>query len=164
MAKEIPLTKGYVAIVDDEDYERVAEFKWHAVVTETGLVRPRRNSTKECQQTELHRFILEPKDGEFVDHINGDTLDNRRANLRVCNKSQNAANTPKTGKKTHSKYKGVSYLNHAKKWLAYIRVNYKQKHLGYFTKQEEAAKAYDIAAEENFGEFARLNFPRKEAK
>jgi hypothetical protein len=91
-----------------------------------------------------------------VDHINGDTLDNRRANLRVCTKSENNRNRRKLHPTT-SRFKGV-YKN-TKPWIALIECNGKQFVLGRFASEEEAALAYDKAAKEHFGSFARLNFP-----
>lgn len=104
----------------------------------------------------LHRVILNPVDGQMVDHINHDKLDNRRSNLRICTNRQNTSNQQLRSKNT-SGYKGVVWFKDRQKWRAGIKVNYKFKHLGYFDDILEAAKAYDVAARKYFGEFAKLN-------
>jgi hypothetical protein len=106
----------------------------------------------------MHRQIANPPDGKEVDHINGVTLDNRRENLRVCSHSQNMHNRRLRQKNNKSGYKGVHWLARTKRWVAEIRVNGKSRHLGYFTEKTDAARAYDTAAAECFGEFAHLNF------
>ncbi len=117
----------------------------------------------------LHRIIMERMIGrrlhskEFVDHINHDKLDNRRENLRLATHQQNKWNTKKPSSRTDtpftSKYKGVSLFKKNGRWTASIRINGKSKRLGYFSTEEDAARAYDIAARANFGEFACCNFP-----
>ena len=103
----------------------------------------------------LHRLIMGNPEGS-VDHINGDQEDNRRENLRSCNQSQNCANS-KISRNNTSGYKGVSWNRALKKWHAYIMVNRKRIHLGYFASKIRAARAYDKAATQYFGKFARLN-------
>jgi hypothetical protein len=163
MTCEIPLTRGYVALVDEEDYERLFTCSWFAHVTHGGLKvyasgRPPARGVR--RQVLMHRFIvgLDTCEGHEVDHINGDTLDNRRGNLRLCSRRQNGANMqPRAGKR----FKGAWYLARTDRWGSQIKVNYKRLHLGYFATEEEAARAYDQAALEHFGEFARLNFPQE---
>lgn len=105
--------------------------------------------------TRLHRLIMQVRDEKIVvDHRNGNTLDNRRENLRGCIQRNNARNRDKSKTKLTSKYKGVHWC---KGWMAQIRVNYKKLHLGTFKIEEDAAKAYNEAALKHFGEFARLN-------
>ena len=106
----------------------------------------------------LHRYIMKVTDPDIlVDHKNKDTLDNRRENLRTCDKSQNAANSgPRSGK-----YKGVYYRKDTNKWIAQFTYLGKTKHLGSFNSVENAARAYDKAAFEQHGKFAYLNFPKK---
>lgn len=101
----------------------------------------------------LHREILQVMPGEFVDHINRDIYDNRRSNLRICTRSQNAANSPPPSGR---KYKGV-WLRESGRYRAMIRVRRKAYHLGHFDTAEEAASAYNKAAILHFGEFAHLN-------
>jgi len=121
-------------------------------------------------QPKIHRLIMsrmlgrDLKKGEHVDHINGNGLDNRRSNLRISSNSQNHANTKKQRGNYSSKYKGVCWIKNVKKWAAYIGSNkkgsiVKRKYLGYYKIEEEAARAYDKAAKEHYGEFAGLNFP-----
>lgn len=107
----------------------------------------------------LHQLTAGAVAGEEVDHKNGDTLDNRRDNLRACKHSENGRNLKKWSTPTSSCYKGVSFHKQSGKWRAYITLKGKQKYLGGFVIEEEAADAYDNAAAEFFGEFARLNFP-----
>lgn len=103
----------------------------------------------------LHRLVMgSPK--ASVDHANGNKLDNRRENLRVCNQSQNCANS-QLSKNNKSGYKGVSWNKALRKWHAYIMVNRKKKHLGYFSDKLQAAKAYNLAAQEYFADYAKLN-------
>lgn len=104
----------------------------------------------------LHRVIMNAPPGVQVDHINGDTLDNRRCNLRLCTHKENGHNRKLQG--GTSKFKGVTWHKRDRKWQAGIRHNGKQIHLGYFNDDVEAARAYDRAARKYFGEFARVNF------
>jgi len=109
------------------------------------------------KNTAMHRFIMKPPDDLVVDHIDGNGLNNTRANLRICTYQQNIFNRKGWGK--DSKYKGVSWDKRSKKWRAKIRYNSKDKHLGVFEDEIEAAKEYDKEAAKLFGEFAYLNFP-----
>lgn len=155
MSKEIKLTKGYITIVDDEDFERVSKFKWQVSVTKTNnYARRTVGSGKNKKTIRLHNYVLEIQD--TVDHINGDGLDNRKENLRVCRREENAKNR-KLNCNNISGYKGVR-LEYGK-WRAQIKVNGKRVHLGMFAEKMDAAKAYDEAALKYHGEFARLNFP-----
>ncbi len=107
----------------------------------------------------LHRLVLGAKQGECVDHINGNKLDNRRANLRLCNNRENGRNRSGPAKSNLSGYRGVSWN---RGWFARINVEDKTIHLGRFKTKEQAAKAYDRAALQYFGAFAgKLNFPHK---
>lgn len=108
----------------------------------------------------LHQLILgPPPDGHLIDHRNGNGLDNRRRNLRFANNSQNMANARKSSVPKSSRFKGVHWHKCAKKWCAAVVHHGRRKHLGLFAVEEDAARAYDKAALEHFGEFARLNFP-----
>lgn len=164
--KEIPLTKGYTAIVDDEDYERFGGFKWcaskgvadrtyYAVRATTGP-HPTRKTIR------LHRAILGAPAGTQVDHVNRDGLDNRRANLRLATRSQNRANSEKRIDGLASRFKGVCWERSRGRWMARIGVDGRKRHLGYFDDEEQAARAYDRAARAQWGEFARPNFPQEE--
>jgi hypothetical protein len=107
----------------------------------------------------MHRHILGLSQGDpEVDHVNGDRLDNRRANLRFPpTRSEAMANQAKQQRLTSSRYKGVTWSKYAKRWSAQIKINRKMRYLGYFDTQEEAALAYNAAAIEVWGEFAHPN-------
>jgi hypothetical protein len=147
---EIPLTQGKVALIDDEDYDKIKDYKWYAC---------RRRSVFVAQTWDskfMHRIIMDAKSGEMVDHINGDPLDNRRQNLRLVTNKQNLQNSCKWTKGT-SQYKGVSWQSTRHKWLAQIMVDGKVKFLGYHETELEAAKAYNEGAVKYFGEYANVN-------
>lgn len=152
MPKIIPLTRGRFAIVDDEDYNRIASFKWHYMNTGYAAT-----TYDQGRKTYLHRFVIKAKDGEQVDHVNMDKLDCRKENLRTCSNQQNSANKTKQVNNT-SGYKGVTWDKTNKKWIAEIMVNKKSKKLGRYSSAEDAARAYNEAAKKYFGEFARTNF------
>lgn len=162
MTKEIIMARGITTIVDDEDYEWAKDYTWWSNVKRFYVMTRKHKKDKWLY---LHRMIMEKTHGDIgkshVDHISGNVLDNRRCNLRLCTRTQNMQNMGKFTTDTHSKYKGVCYLvstqKRRKRWLAYIEVNKKRKYLGYFMTEEEAALAYNQAAVEYYGEFARLN-------
>jgi hypothetical protein len=134
------------------DEYRVAPSGGPHVRTRYLRARPPGRGTK---QTALHRIIMQAPPGMLVDHINGDTFDNRRANLRICTSAENARNS--RGKNGISGFKGVYPAN--SRWSAVINVDGRQIYLGVFASKEKAARAYDRAAIEHHGEFARFNFP-----
>lgn len=155
MTKEIPLTRGMVALVDDEDYERVSEFKWCAQLRNGNFYAVRTERGKNIQ---MHRFLTGFISFLVVDHKNGNTLDNTRKNLRVCTSNQNKLNSKKR-KDSAMKYKGIKFHKKGIKiYQAAIKMNGVTKSLGYYATPEEAARAYDAKARELFGEFARCNF------
>jgi hypothetical protein len=150
---EIPLTQGRVAIVDDADFEWLGSLKWCAHGRGRKAYACRREKGK---MVLMHRMILPVGLGEEIDHVDGDRLNNTRANLRACTRSQNNANQPKKpGGSTP--FKGVSF-NHGR-YRARIQVARIVYKLGWFDTAVEAALAYDAAARQHFGPFARLNFP-----
>lgn len=161
--KWVGLTQGFTALVDDEDYERVSEFKWHAHVYRRSdgsvwNVYAQRHVIVNGQRTtqSLHRFLLNDPEGLQVDHVNGDGLDNRRENIRLCSHAENGRNRkPQSG--GSSAFNGVYWHKLACKWVAQINVAGKRYSLGLFQKEEDAAKAYDAAAINLFGAFARTN-------
>jgi hypothetical protein len=152
----INLTQGYVTIVDDEDYEIIGRYKWCALKSGKNIYAARHMPGNHKKFLLMHRELLKAQDTILVDHINHNTLDNRRENLRPCSCSQNLMN--KNSHKGLSKYKGVHFHKANKKWVAGIRHFGKQLYLGSYSIEEDAAKAYDIKAAELFGEFALLNF------
>jgi hypothetical protein len=161
--KQIALNQGRFAIVDDEDFERLSHHKWKCWYIKEGdrLSYVKAQVNKKNQY--LHRLIMDACDGQIVDHINGDTLDNRKCNLRICTASDNSRNQRKR-KSTLSKYKGLGKGRGRKKWQVQIMVNKKRVTAGFFTDEIEAAKAYDAAARQYYGEFAATNFEDKETQ
>jgi hypothetical protein len=161
---QIPLKTGIFALVDEEDYGIVSGIKWYAATSRTRqdgkyrvigrLFAPRKNIY-------MHRLIMNAPKGMEVDHINGDPLDNRRINLRICTRSQNAKNIIKHIENGSSKYKGVSFDFVNRKWKSRIQCNRKEIWIGRFDSEIEAAKAYDRAAKELYGEFACPNFQKE---
>jgi len=150
--------------VDDADLEWLSRWKWCAG-SFAGKVYATR--TEKCANggkasVLMHRQILGmvAHDGRVCDHKDGDRLNNRRGNLRECTHSQNHANKKKTARpRDQSQFKGVSFHRHSGLWHGRIQINKKQISLGYFKNEVETARAYDAAARQHFGEFARLNFP-----
>lgn len=158
MCREIPLTKGMVAIVDEADFEWLSRFKWCASKGNSGEFYAVRNLRKgsKPRQVLMHREIISAQERELVDHRNHDTLDNRRENLRKATKQQNQSNQrPQNGRT--SAFKGVCWDVAGKKWRAYIVVNKRQYSLGRFGDEKSAAAAYNHAAMELHGEFAYIN-------
>jgi hypothetical protein len=162
--KEIPLTQGKVALVDDEDYERINKHKWYA---RKGVYTfyAQRYVTKNGKDIVIgmhHQVLGVIEARPRTDHKDQNGLNNQKHNLRPCTRNQNAMNQcPRRGKK-YSDYKGVHlkyYISKKKstKWFSCIRVNNKLIHLGYFFTEIDAAKAYDEAARKYFGEFAGVN-------
>lgn len=152
----VPLTEGYVAIIDTVDCDRVAQYTWCAQSdTHRVYARARVNGAF----VRLHRFILYAPPGVDVDHINGNGLDNRRSNLRVCSHSQNMSNRARPSSNS-SGYKGVS--REGSRWRAYVTTDGHRMYLGTFDRPEDAARAYDNAASRLHGEFSQLNFPHSE--
>lgn len=156
----IELTRDQITYIDDIDSD-VLSFNWYAIRGRTGFYAARGMRTKSNQKIEtLHRVIFSKVLGrplsseEIVDHINGNTLDNRRSNLRLATKQQNQFNRSKPQNNT-SGYKGVTWNKNAEKWKAQIGHAGTTLYLGYFDTPEEAALAYEEKAKELFGEFYR---------
>ena len=143
---KLKLQTGNCVVIDDSDYELISQYKWHE---DHGYARTSSGGKK----IYMHRLLMGSPNSQ-VDHINRDRLDNRKANLRVCSDLQNKWNLPKQGR-NKSGYKGVT--RHSNLWRATIVVNGKQKSLGYHKEILDAARAYDKAALEYFGEYAAIN-------
>lgn len=154
----VQLTRGKYCVIDAADYDHVMTRGWCAA-------RRKKDDTEyfyavassKVDKILMHRWLLSAKPDELVDHKNGDTLDNRRLNLRLCTKSQNAQNRHVV--LAQSGFKGV-IATKSGRWSAHITKNYRSRHIGTFDTKEEAALAYDAEAVRMFGEFANLNFPR----
>jgi hypothetical protein len=162
MPKSLPLRGGQlVALVDDADWERLSAYRWHAIPGRGKVYAAR--SDGRGRKIRLHREVTQAPAGMVVDHIDGDPLNNTRANLRVCTQGQNVKNRCKTQRPTTSHFKGVNLhspaVNGPNPWRASIRIEGRVKHLGLYPSQDAAARAYDRAAREHHGEYARLNFP-----
>lgn len=152
--KQIPLTKGKFAVVDDEDYEELSRYKWF--VDSIGYAgRNIRYPGMGRKTLRMHRFLmgLDFGDRRMVDHIDGDGLNNQRSNLRICNHSQNGRNQGRCASNT-SGIKGVT--RNKGKWVAQISLMGKQIYIGCFDTPEEAGAAYREAARKFHGEFARF--------
>lgn len=158
MSREIPLSgqhgKGLCAIVDDEDFDRVNQHRWH--VGNNGYIKTFVGGRKNVKCILMHRLIMNPPDDFEVDHRDGNKLDNRRSNLRIAERSQNARNL-RRHKKFSSRFKGVSWNGKDQLWDARIGDNHQTIHLGQFSSEIQAAFAYNTAALERFGDFASLN-------
>ena len=155
MAKKIPLTRGLYALVDDEDYPYLSQFKWRA--SSSGYaVRSKRIGNGKKKTIFMHREILGVADsGIDVDHINMVKADNRRCNLRPCTRGENQRNRVARG--GTSKYKGVYWHKRYRRWVAKICHDGRYHFLGYYNTQEEAAAIYDKHCEFLHGEFANIN-------
>ncbi len=154
--KEITLTQGKVALVDDEDFSLANQFVWFAVKpSHSRTWYAQRNCWKNGKRTveRLHTFLVGISP---LDHKNGDGLDNRRENLRPCTLGQNQGNARRRVDNT-SGFKGVTWSKRTRRWRAEIRSGGVREFLGYFDSAEEAARAYDAAAPIHFGEFAKTN-------
>ena len=152
--RRIPLTRGQYAIVDPEDYKWLMEFKWHTNCSRGKFYAVNSRSQK------MHRLIMKAPRDKFVDHINGNGLDNRKANLRLATPAQNNWNSKSGMGRGKSRYKGVKWHKHSKKWVVTIGVNGRRESIGYFTDEKEAARAYDKAVKERRGKYGVLNFPQ----
>lgn len=170
--REIPLTKGKVALVDAKDFERVSAVKWHAHRSNPAgrakwyarrlVSTPQADGATRQVPVLLHRFIMDAPPDKQVDHRDGDGLNCRRLNMRIATRTQNARNCKPCGT---SGYKGVSKSGGGVQnpYRAQIKISGVTRLLGFFPDAVSAAHAYDQAATKLFGEFAWLNFPKESA-
>lgn len=154
--KFVPLTQGYSAIVDDEDYTRLSNYNW-CVTKSHGNVYAVRNAKRGESKRGLilmHRELCCELDSKpTVDHVNGNTLDNRRSNLRPATYGENNANRPLAKKSRSSSFRGVHWFKPTNRW----RCSVSKIHVGYFKDEKEAALEYNKAAILKFGDFSVLN-------
>ncbi len=150
----INLNKGARAVVDDKDYDALSKFTWF--LSDTGYAVSTRWKDNKAHRVRMHREVYGKTKAKYMDHINGNKLDNRRENLRECSNSENMRNRPAPSNNT-SGYKGVFFCKQKGKYVAKIKLNYKENHLGTFSSKEEAAVAYNEGAKRLFGPFAWVN-------
>lgn len=158
--KTIPLSRGLFAIVDTDDYDRLSVFKWCALCSGSGPIYAARKITvapKTRKAILMHREIITAAPHQKIDHINGNSLDNRKANLRIATDQQNQRgfSTPRKGKS--SIYRGVHFRKRSRSWIAQISVDKRVIHIGCFATEVDAAAAYNTYAIKHFGDFAQLN-------
>ncbi len=151
---EIALSNGGVTLVDEEDYEKVKHLTWF--LSNKGYAVASTHENGQIVNFYLHRLIVGAEKGDQTDHIDGNRLNNVRANLRRCTPTQNNMNLAKRSG-CRSLFKGVTWSKQKSKWHARIKLQGKAKHLGFYVDEAAAAKAYNAAATQLFGEFARLN-------
>lgn len=158
--KKIPLTRGKYAIVDDEDYEWLTQWSW--CYNNRYAIRGMSRGGVQ-KKFPMHREIMKTPIGLETDHINGNTLDNRKSNLRICTHKENGRNRKVSKNKKWSEYKGVTYRTDRRVWITQIRKDNRLYKVGYFKNELEAALTYDIWAVKFFGKYAKLNFNAKGA-
>lgn len=155
--KEIELSQGKKASVDDRDFEWLNQWKWYCTPIKRGTCYAARHIYIGGKRTNLfmHQLLLITPERMEIDHLDGNGLNNTRNNIRICSHAENIHNSSAIIKS--SRFKGVSWHAKDKRWRAQIAVNGTRVHLGQFTDEREAAFAYNKAAVLYFGEFARLN-------
>lgn len=163
--KQIPLTQGKFALVDDEDYDFLMQWKWHyrPETSSSGYAARSHNFYNEkgkrtAKQIWMHRVINKTMDNFDTDHCNGNGLDNQKSNLRTANRAQNIANRCKIkSDKATSKYKCVSYMKKTNRWRCNIKAGKKTIFSSFFDTEIEAALSYNKEAIKLYGDFAKLN-------
>lgn len=159
--KEIKLTHGKFALVDDEDYDFLMQWKWHAHNPRENKWYAKRSiyfaENKRKTTVIMHRVIMKARKGQTIDHRFGEGFDNQKKNLRFCTAAQNNANRKSANKNSTSKYLGVFFDNRRRKWVAAICSNYKKVRIGIFANEDDAAIAFNDVAIKIHGQFARLN-------
>ncbi len=154
--KQIPLTKGMFALVDDDMYDYLMQWKWHVSQGTSTWYAER---TENGQRFKMHRVIMNVPKGMDTDHINHNGLDNRIENLRICTRREHCHTIrPKAGR-----YKGVTFCKRNTKWHARIFLHRRRAtHLGFYEDAANAARAYDAAVIKHYDKYAYTNFPRGE--
>src|ERR1700749_2748856 len=158
--RKIQLTRGFYTYVDDEDFEVLSQWKWYAQIPDRWKVNAARRGRVAGKLTTItmHRQILDAPRGILVDHRDGNGSNNGRLNLRLCDHAGNARNSRSRVSKTG--FRGVTFLKgRTSPWRASLKVNGRIRYVGCCRSDEEAARAYDVAAIDLHGEFASLNFP-----
>lgn len=157
--KAIELTKGQVALVDDDDFILLSQYNWYASKNKyTFYAKSDVRRSHPRRKIYMHRLILNCPPGVEVDHVDGNGLNNQKSNLRMATRSQNLSNRGLVTNNT-SGYKGVVWRKDTNKWTAQLATKGRNRSLGCFPTAIDAARAYDEAAKKAFGEFAQLNFP-----
>ena len=155
--KQIPLTKGKIALVDDEDYEEVSAYNWYAHYCPFGggtwYAYYGGTSHGERIRLKMHRMIMNAPDDTLIDHVDHDGLNNQKSNLRLCSKTENGQNRKGPTITNPTGYRGVSVRQHTKRFMARICVNGKSIYLGYYNTPSEAHSAFEEAARKYFGDF-----------
>lgn len=161
MVKQIPLTRGMAALVDDADFDELSRFKWHAVPSGNSFAATRGQwDGHRILHVFMHRQIMQAEPDRWVDHKDGNALNNQRDNLRFATRRQNRANSRRNTTKTVP-FKGVFFHKRINRYGAQLWRAGKSYWLGYFSDPEEAARAYDAKVREMDGDFACVNFPEK---
>lgn len=157
--KKLRLSNGSVTLLDNEDFELVKNMIWHEATNGYAV-----NTSTKFTTIYLHRLVTKAIKGDITDHINGNKLDNRKKNLRLCGTEGNARNRGKGKGLTSSVFKGVSWHPTQKQWRARVKIDGSEVMIGFFSNERSAARAYNKLASKLFGEFARLNKLRKTKK
>jgi len=148
--------------IDGEDFDKIKEYTWGVNYNKNAdsfyIKTNKRLDINKRTVILLHRLIMNYPKNMVIDHINGNTLDNRKENLRVCTIGENSCNCKKYSNGKLSKFKGVSFDKNVKKYKAYIKKNRKYIHLGYFMTEKEASEAYDVASKKYHGEYSKTNY------
>lgn len=157
--REITLTRGQVALVDDDDFEWLSQWRWYAQSNGRGGFYAARRARHQGPLIYMHRLIAGTENGLITDHVDGNGLNNQRSNLRSATQLQNMMN--RIGKTAgSSRFKGVWFdarQSGARKWRSAIRINGKLKYLGRFEREEDAGAAYAAAASQHFGQFSNIS-------
>jgi hypothetical protein len=151
--KKIPLSKGLFALVDDDDFEHLNQWKWWICGRYAGRVKTKNGKREHIF---MHRVVNHTPNSKITDHINCNRLDNRKENLRNCNFQENGRNVKKY--RGTSKYKGVLWASRNNRWKTTLQAKGNLMFIGYFKNEVHAALAYDLWAKDMYGEFVRTNF------